>query len=214
MPSDQKMKLSYFNVKAKAYPLRLMLNAGNVDFEDCKYEFPDWVKVKADMPMGQMPVLEYKNQKLCQTTAIAEFIAAATGLAPKDAWQKSKVMEVICTCDDIDLKFSASKTEQNPEKKKELRDKLCKEVLTSFLVCLDKVIGSNTKPGYCVGDTVTAADFYIFSVVDKFKCEQYEHIPSTYIDQFTNMAKVYETVSQLPKVKECKAVEDLHPYKV
>jgi hypothetical protein len=63
-------------------------------------------------------------------------------------------------------------------------------VLTGYITCLDKLIGGNSKPGYCVGDKVTAADVYIYSMVDMFKCEQYECVPATYMDKYQNISKV------------------------
>jgi len=213
-PGEQKPKLSYFNIKAKAFPLRVLFNVGNVDFEDCRIEMNDWEKCKGEMPLCQVPVLDYNKQKLCQSVAIAEFIAEKAGMTPNDIWQKSKVLEIICCCEDISQKLAPSMNEKNMSVKKELRDKLCKEVLTGYITCLDKLIGGNSKPGYCVGDKVTAADVYIYSMVDMFKCEQYECIPATYMDKYQNISKVYEMVEKMPKVKECKAAEDKCLYKL
>jgi len=129
-PGEQRPKLTYLNTRTKAFALRVLLNVGNVDFEDCRVEMNDWAKLKNDTPMGQLPVLEYNKGKLCQSIAIAEFISEKAGLTPKDDWMKAKVMEVICCCEDVGQMFVASNQEKNLTTKKELRDKLCKETVT------------------------------------------------------------------------------------
>lgn len=43
----QKYVLSYFNIKALAEPIRLLLSYGKIDFEDRRIEREEWPKVKA-----------------------------------------------------------------------------------------------------------------------------------------------------------------------
>ena len=141
-PGEQKPKLSYFNIKARAFPLRVLFNVGNVDFEDCRVvllyshsiyylwlvnhvfqfqiEMSDWEKCKGEMPMCQVPVLDYNKQRLCQSVAIAEFIAEKAGMTPNDTWQKTKVLEIICCCEDISQKLAPSMNEKNISVKKEV----------------------------------------------------------------------------------------------
>jgi glutathione S-transferase len=39
-------KLTYFNLKAMAEPIRFLLSYGNIEFEDVRIERDDWPKVK------------------------------------------------------------------------------------------------------------------------------------------------------------------------
>lgn len=39
-------KLSYFNLKALAEPIRFLLSYGNIPFEDNRIEREDWPKIK------------------------------------------------------------------------------------------------------------------------------------------------------------------------
>lgn len=43
----QKYVLTYFNFKALAEPIRLLLSYGKIDFEDRRVSIEDWPKVKA-----------------------------------------------------------------------------------------------------------------------------------------------------------------------
>jgi hypothetical protein len=51
-----KLKLTYFNIKARAEPTRLALHIGGVPFEDVRIEHSAWPAMKASMPLGQIPV--------------------------------------------------------------------------------------------------------------------------------------------------------------
>ena len=44
--STPKYKLTYFNLKARAEPIRLALAAAGVQYEDVRIKFEDWPKIK------------------------------------------------------------------------------------------------------------------------------------------------------------------------
>ena len=47
--------LQYFNLGARAQPIRNAYKYGNVEFEDKRYEFGEWPTIKPDCPLGQLP---------------------------------------------------------------------------------------------------------------------------------------------------------------
>jgi len=209
-PGEEKPKLYYFNGKGKNYPIKVLFACGNVDFEDVKFDPSEFSKYKKEMPMGQVPFVEYKKQKLCQSVACAEFAAEMSGLTPKDAWQKSKVTEMIFSCDDVYQKCRETYMKE-ASVKKEGRQKACKESFPMYFQGIDKMIGDNSNPGFCVGSKLTAADVFVFCMVDQFKCGQFEFVPTDVFDSYTNITKVYETMMKHPKVKECKDCIDKCP---
>ena len=54
------MKLHYFNLRARAEPIRAALTVAGIPFEDVRYTFEEWGAVKASgkFPLGQVPTLE------------------------------------------------------------------------------------------------------------------------------------------------------------
>ena len=46
------MKLTYFNLYARAEPLRMMLCDAKIDFEDERLEFSEWPEIKPTTPAG------------------------------------------------------------------------------------------------------------------------------------------------------------------
>ena len=80
-------KLYYFNVRGFAEVSRLIFAAAGEQFEDIRYEREHWPEHKAEMPLGQMPVLEVDGVKLPQSAAIARFLAKRFNLAGKDDFE-------------------------------------------------------------------------------------------------------------------------------
>ncbi|CAF5025734.1 unnamed protein product, partial [Rotaria sp. Silwood1] len=74
-------KLYYFNGRGRAEVARLIFAAANQKYEDIRYERDEWPSHKSEMPLGQMPVLEYNGTKLPQSLSIARFLAKQFQLA-------------------------------------------------------------------------------------------------------------------------------------
>merc|ERR1711863_125596 len=80
------VKLVYFDIQAKGELTRLLLAAGNIDYEDFRVGFSDWPgEIKATTPFGQMPVLYWDGEELAQSMAIARFVARKVGQEPGGA---------------------------------------------------------------------------------------------------------------------------------
>ena len=69
-------KLHYFDLMARAEPVRMMLTRAGVEFEDCRYTGEAWVAFKASgvLEFGQMPMLEIDGAKLTQSKAICDYV--------------------------------------------------------------------------------------------------------------------------------------------
>ena len=80
------MKLYYFNVFARAEPIRMMLSYAKVPFEDCRIGFDAMNAMKAEgsLEYGQLPMLELDDgTKLCQSAAIYNYVSTVYGLNPE-----------------------------------------------------------------------------------------------------------------------------------
>ena len=86
------VKLYYFDVYARAEPIRLLLNHAKVPFEDVRVQGEDFAKLKGDsnkLEFGQLPVLEHDGRFLSQSAAILRYLGAQHGYYPSDptlAW--------------------------------------------------------------------------------------------------------------------------------
>merc|ERR1712088_1071925 len=83
---DAKMpmvKLTYFDLEGRGELIRLLLHAGNIDFEDFRFGFGEWAKHKPNTPFGSVPVLTWDEEEMAQTMAIVRFVARKVGMAGK-----------------------------------------------------------------------------------------------------------------------------------
>lgn len=108
------IKITYFDITGKAELLRLILSAGNMDFEDIRIKKEDWPALKPSKwiitktfdvgslleqrvyfpiaaPFGQLPTMEYDGEIYAQTNAIAKFLAKKAGLAGNDDLEQLKM---------------------------------------------------------------------------------------------------------------------------
>lgn len=51
----------------------------------------EWMRLKPEMPFGQLPVLEIDGQRLAQSHSIVRFLARQYGLAGKSAFEEALV---------------------------------------------------------------------------------------------------------------------------
>jgi prostaglandin-H2 D-isomerase / glutathione transferase len=154
-------KLYYFNGRGRAEVCRLIFAAAGQKFEDIRYDFGEWSSHKAEMPLGQMPVLEFDGVQLSQSLSIARFLAKQFQLAGKDNFEQAKVDAVVDTMLDLNTKVVPIRLEKDEAKKKELAKKFLDEELPKHLQnsnTLGKLYG-NGGP-YFVGNQLTLADLY------------------------------------------------------
>merc|ERR1711892_1306024 len=96
------VKLTYFDLRARAELCRLLLAYGGIKYEDERIPPPwdpatTWSTLKPTTPFGQLPILRWDNEELCQSMACARFIAREVGLAGNSnmsqlRWMKSLML--------------------------------------------------------------------------------------------------------------------------
>ncbi|TGZ65738.1 hypothetical protein CRM22_005708 [Opisthorchis felineus] len=73
-------KLTYFNLRGRAEPIRMALIVSGTPFEDCRIEVSDWPPKKSTIPGGKLPILEVtspcgKKTVMTESMAIARYLA-------------------------------------------------------------------------------------------------------------------------------------------
>jgi len=152
-------KLIYFNLRARGEISRLLFAAGSVPYEDSRVEHSRWPDLKPSTPFGQLPVLEVDGVRLCQSKAIARYLALKFGLAGKTEIEKARADMLVDCMDDILKPTTAFFFEKDKAKQEELQATFDKETLPALLLLLEKLLvenkGGNT---FFVGDSLTWAD--------------------------------------------------------
>ena len=100
------IKLTYFDLRGRAEPCRLLLAYAGVDYEDKRISNPwddmaPWAALKPKTPWGQLPTLEWDGVELAQSYACARFLATEFNLAGRNNLEKAQVDEMIDVIQDL-----------------------------------------------------------------------------------------------------------------
>ena len=68
------IKLTYFDGKGRAEISRHILSYAGVRFTDERLNFEQFGALKPSLPYGQVPILNYKGQEICQSITIARYM--------------------------------------------------------------------------------------------------------------------------------------------
>jgi glutathione S-transferase len=191
-------KLSYFNGRGWAETSRLIFAAAGQKFEDVRYEHEHWPEHKAEMPLGQMPVLEIDGTKLPQSMAIARFLANQFHLAGKNNLEHAKADAVVDTIKDLITKMMPVRMEKDETKKKELTQKFLEEELPKHLQNLE-VLGKLYGNGghFFVGGHLTWADLMFYDLTDTL-----DTFGGNSLNNHTWLKQNREEVGKQPKIAE------------
>ncbi len=106
------MKLTYFSVRGRAEPARLLLEMAGVPYEYVAMAVEPWIagETKAwaleRTPFGQLPVLEDGALVLCQSQAILRYLARKLSLYGDTLEQQARVDEVTETAHELFVDFA------------------------------------------------------------------------------------------------------------
>ncbi|CAF3402223.1 unnamed protein product [Rotaria socialis] len=191
-------KLYYFNSRGRAEVSRLIFAAAGQKYEDIRYNQDEWPSHKTEMPLGQMPVLEFNSAKLPQSKSIARFLAKQFHLAGRDNLEQAKVDAVIDTIDDLIPKLISIFFEQDETKKEELRKKYFDEELPKHFQNLDVLLKEFGNSGlFFVGNHLTWADLYFYDL-----SETLLGMNGNCLDIYPRLKQNREEVEKQPKISE------------
>ncbi len=200
------VKLVYFPVAGRAFPIRVGLGAaaaaGRVaKFDDVRLPMPEFRAKKADgsldLPLGQLPVLEIDGASYAQSLALARYAATVGGLRPSNALEALKVDEIVATVDEAFIKapYSAGPDDADfPNRRKAWGELLTSKYLPFFV----RRLGASGGP-FFLGEQLTEADLFLHALGARgIATGMYDHVPKDLFDAFPAL------------VAHAKAVED-HP---
>ncbi|KAI8496575.1 hypothetical protein Bbelb_258740 [Branchiostoma belcheri] len=185
-------KLTYFNVRGRGELIRLLFAAGGIPYEDVRIEWDKWPELKSKTPMGQVPTLEVDGQLICQSMAIARFVAREAGLLGKTSVDQARADMLLDGGMDLGKLFTEMVMEKDASKKAEKKKEFGEKSLPPFLALYEGFAGGN---GYFVGDSLTWADIAFFNMMDFITAEY----PSA-LDGYCNLNKVVDNVKTNPGI--------------
>ncbi|KAL6754465.1 hypothetical protein V8C86DRAFT_3165179 [Haematococcus lacustris] len=143
---------------------RVLLNVGNIPFDDYIISREQWAELKPTMPYGQVPVLEVDGKQLAQSSAIERYAARLAGLYPQDAWEAAKVDELACFMQEWWELFISTFSIKDADKKAVAHKAVAQGPLQAKIAKLNTLLTKTEagQDGYLVGGRMTYADVAVY----------------------------------------------------
>lgn len=196
MPS---LKLTYFDLKGRAEPIRIILEVSGIGYEDERIPAPwddqeKWFKLKPSTPFGQLPILSVDGEVISQSIAIARYCAHEFGLAGKNTLENGKMDEIVeAVKDGTEKQIEAFLFEQDETRKTDLQEKFHEEVLPKILQNLEKRLVSRGKK-YFVGGKLSWADIFVFNFCSELP-------EKNVVDAYPNLADLVNRLGNVPSIR-------------
>ncbi|XP_072391086.1 glutathione S-transferase-like [Diabrotica undecimpunctata] len=155
-------KLTYFDLTARAEPIRMLFSYGEIPFEDKRIQFGDWPKIKSTTPLGQLPILEIDGKVIPQTLAICRHVASLAKLDGKDAKENLALDVAVETLLDLQ-KLGFESMFGSDAKKKEALENL-KKVIPIYFGQLEDYAKKHN--GYVAFERLSWADILFVCVYE------------------------------------------------
>lgn len=193
------MKLTYFNLRARGEPARLILEQAGAEYEDHRIESPfvdvaPWVAYKPSTPYGQLPVLCDDGVEIAQSMTIARYCAAKHGLAGSNALENAQMDEVVDGISEATEKqYNAFLFEKDEAKKAELQKKFNEDVLPTLFKNLEKRLGERGGE-YMAANKLSWADIILYNFAAELPDKEV-------IKGYSQLDALFNKVANLPKIK-------------
>eukprot|EP00054_Salpingoeca_dolichothecata_P036976 m.9376 g.9376 ORF g.9376 m.9376 type:complete len:618 (-) comp7187_c0_seq1:46-1899(-) len=203
------IKLTYFDIKGRAEPVRLAFAIGDVEFEDDRIQRPQWLELKPTTPFGQLPMLTVGGKQVAQSAAILRYAGKLSGLYPHDPLEALLVDEMLDAFEDLAQKLGPSMAEQDEAKKLAMRKQLAETTFPELLGKIDaRIAQESQKHGCAVGNKTSIADLRIYGTVGYLKSGMLDGFPTDIVDPYQNIIAVFKHVGQIPQVLAWNAQHD------
>ena len=202
------LKIIYFNFPFwRAEVARIPLYISNTKFEDKRITSEEFSYIKENgkmtdgtiIPFSQLPVLVIDGQSIAQTGAIARICGKISGFYPESLVEAGKVDQIIDTATDINMLMRPSMREQDPDKKKLMRQELSKNDLPKYFGYLENLLKDENI--WFTKNRMTIADIAIWRLMGWLKSGVIDDIPKDITDGFNKLNTVYNEVNNNTDIK-------------
>ncbi|EER15151.1 Glutathione S-transferase, putative [Perkinsus marinus ATCC 50983] len=203
--SNSLLKLYYFDVPARAEPIRLTFAVQGIPFEDIRETKEDWAKTLKPnhvFPLDQLPVLEFPDGKMAtQSYAILRYVATlrpSYGLYPTDPMERLRIDELLETFADMREKTRLVKIMPDGPARDAAISELANTTYPFYFERVERMIGDNK---YSAGDHLTIADLMLFVILDFIFNLAHLGTPLSILKPYEKLQRIQALVAANPAVK-------------
>ena len=191
-------KLYYFNLKARAEPIRWIFAQAGVKYEDIRLDKEQWAKMKPDTPNGSLPVLDVDGQMLAGSIPISRYVAEQHGLAGANEIENAQIAGIDDLLTDIANRFARFWFEKDEAAKAEMKKDLEEKHLPNYLSFLEKSITTNAAPECWVfGKHVTYVDLRLTLSLEFVQMAMGN---DKFLESYPGISKLRQSVLALPNI--------------
>ncbi|KAJ3244594.1 hypothetical protein HDU78_010700 [Chytriomyces hyalinus] len=202
MSALPKLKLTYFNIKARAEPIRLALAINSIPFEDERIDRSKWMELKPTTTFGQLPLLTVNGDNvIAQSTAILRYVGklGSLKLYPDDPLKAALVDQLIAQVQDVEASLRPSGEEKDAVKKLAMRVELASKTLPPLFAALDAFVAKSFGK-YATGADISIGDLFVYQMNTSYSSGAYDGIPASILQGYEHIQKVVAAVKAHPAV--------------
>ncbi|XP_052049201.1 glutathione S-transferase alpha-3 [Apodemus sylvaticus] len=195
---SRKPVLHYFDGRGRMEPVRWLLAAAGVEFEEQFLKTrDDLARLRNDgsLMFQQVPMVEIDGIKLVQTRAILNYIASKYNLYGKDVKERALIdmySEGVADLDELVLYYPYIPPAEKEASLAKIKDKARNRYFPAY----EKVLKSHGQD-YLVGNRLSKADVYLVQIL-----YHVEELDPGAVDSFPLLKALRTRVSNLPTVKK------------
>ncbi|XP_046853680.1 glutathione S-transferase P 1-like [Xenia sp. Carnegie-2017] len=204
MAANRRYKLSYFPVRARAEPIRIILSLAGVDWEDNRnLGGKDITALNEEgiPPFGQLPILEFDDVILAQSMAILRFLSREHGFVPESSLEIAIADSIVDQIQDCVLEAVKPCYIKDPKEVEKMEQDLNDNYYPPNLSYFEKIFQKNCKgKTYFFGEKVTYADINFFCFVNGFILSGQLEVPPM-LANYPGLTKTYTAMLNEPKLQ-------------
>uniref|UniRef100_A0A146KVM5 glutathione transferase n=1 Tax=Lygus hesperus TaxID=30085 RepID=A0A146KVM5_LYGHE len=194
-------KLTYFDVKGLAEGIRLLLSYMGKEFEDIRIPFSldpnsQWSKMKSELKLAKLPLLEIDGVELTQSTAICRYLADEAGLLGDNAWENLQIDIISGSVKDFAAEMAAMFREQDPDAKAEKMKVFKEKTVPFYFNIFDDTVKNNN--GYLANGKLSWVDLWFVGYAESIESVA----ESPLFDKYTNIKALKDKVYAIPSIKK------------
>ncbi|XP_071404564.1 glutathione S-transferase-like [Pithys albifrons albifrons] len=193
-----KPKLHYFNGRGRMEPIRWLLAAAGVEFEESFLEKKDdLTKLQKDgsLLFQQVPMVEIDGMKMVQTRAIANYIATKYNLYGKDLKERALIDMYVEAMFDLN-ELLMSYGYQPADKKEQHFTNMVDKATNRYFPVFEKVLKDHGQD-FLVGNQFSRADVQLLEII-----LMAEECKSDILAKFPLLQGFKARISNIPTIKK------------
>ncbi|OPJ73468.1 glutathione S-transferase [Patagioenas fasciata monilis] len=190
--------LHYINERGRMEPIRWLLAAAGVEFDECFVKTKDdLTKLRKDgfLLFQQVPMVEIDGMKMVQTRAILNYIAGKYNLYGKDLKERALIdtyVEGLLDLNELIMDYDYLSADQKKQQLAPILDKATNRYFPVF----EKVLKDHGRD-FLVGDRFSRADVHLFETL--LMAEEYK---PDILASFPLLQSFKARISNIPTIKK------------